>query len=96
MDQKRHFDRAPVTSDLPPRTDIGSSVCLKGTNLRHGTRTSGLVEGHADPLLFAPDDVTRNVRAIRLKDKIEKIGDVAGVSNLERRPPKWICRRLSS
>ena len=46
----------------------------------------GSVEGHADPLLFAPDDVTRNVRAIRLKDKIEMIGDVAGASNFERRP----------
>jgi hypothetical protein len=46
----------------------------------------GLVEGHADPLLFAPDDVTRNVRAVRLNDKIETIGDVAGVSNFERRP----------
>ena len=45
-----------------------------------------LVEGHADPLLFAPYDVTRNVRAIRLKNKIETIGDVAGVSDFERRP----------
>jgi hypothetical protein len=62
-------------------------VFLRGqVNARIETRTSGLVEGHADPLLFAPDDVTRNVRAIRLKDKIEKIGDVLGVSNLERRP----------
>ena len=46
----------------------------------------GLVEGHADPLPFAPDDVTRNVRAVRFKDKIKTIGDVAGVSNFERRP----------
>ena len=46
----------------------------------------GLVEGHTYPLVFAPDDVTRNVRALHLKDKIETIGDVAGVSNFERRP----------
>ncbi len=46
----------------------------------------GSVEGHADPLLFAPDDVTRNVRTVRLKDKIETIGEVAGASNFERRP----------
>jgi hypothetical protein len=46
----------------------------------------GLVQGHADPLPFAPDDVTRNVRTVCFKDKIKTIGDVAGVSNFERRP----------
>jgi hypothetical protein len=46
----------------------------------------GLIERHADPLLLAPDDVTGNLRAVRLKDKIETLGDVAGVSNIERRP----------
>jgi hypothetical protein len=45
-----------------------------------------LVEGHADLLLLAPDDVTGNVRAIRLKDKVETLGDVVAVSNIERRP----------
>ncbi len=48
--------------------------------------SSELVEGHADPLLFAPDDVTRYVRAIRLEEKIEEIGDVAGVIDFERGP----------
>jgi hypothetical protein len=46
----------------------------------------GLIERHADSLLLAPDDVTGNLRAVRLKDKIETLGDVAGVSNIERRP----------
>src|SRR5882757_6772536 len=53
-------------------------------NLRHCTRTRtwGLVEGHADPILLAPDDVTGNVRAVRLK--VETLGDVVGLGNLER------------
>ena len=46
----------------------------------------GLIERHADPLLLAPDDVTGNLRAVRLKDKIDTLGGVAGVSNIERRP----------
>jgi hypothetical protein len=63
----------------------------------HCRRTSGLlVKGHADSFLAAPDDVTRCVCAVRLRDKIETIGDVVGVSNFKRRPPKWKCRRLSS
>jgi hypothetical protein len=45
-----------------------------------------IVEDHADSLLVAPDDATRNVRTIRFKDKIEMIGDVEGVSNFERCP----------
>ena len=44
-----------------------------------------LVEGHADPLLLAPDDVTGNVRIVRLKDKVEALGDVVGACNLDRR-----------
>jgi hypothetical protein len=38
----------------------------------------GLVEGHADPLLLAPDNVTGNVRAVRLKDKVKTLGNVVG------------------
>src|ERR1700682_2065082 len=66
------------------------SACLKGANLRHCTRTRtwGLVEGHADPVLFAPADRTGNVRAVRLKNKVETLGDVVGLGNLERRPRK--------
>jgi hypothetical protein len=45
--------------------------------------SSNLVEGDADPFLLAPDDMTGNVRAVRLKDKIEAHGDVVGASNLE-------------
>ena len=45
-----------------------------------------LVEGHADLLRLAPDDVTGNVRAVRLKEKVEMLGNVEGVSNVERRP----------
>jgi hypothetical protein len=44
-----------------------------------------LVEGHADPILFAPDDVTGNVPVVHLKDQIEALGDVVGASNLDRR-----------
>jgi hypothetical protein len=44
------------------------------------------VEGHADPLLLAPDNVTGNVRAVRLKDKVKTLGNVVGVGNIERRP----------
>ena len=57
------------------------------TDTRQGRRDRRrLIERHAYPLLLAPDDVTGNVRAVRLKDKIETLGDVAGVSNIERRP----------
>jgi hypothetical protein len=45
----------------------------------------GLVEGHADPLVLTPNDVTGNVRFVRLKDKLETLGNVAGVGNIERR-----------
>ena len=44
-----------------------------------------LVEGHADPLLLAPDDVTGNARVVRLKEKVEPLGDVVGAINLDRR-----------
>ena len=44
-----------------------------------------LVERDADPILLAPDDTTGNVRVVRLKGKIEALGDVAGTINLERR-----------
>ena len=46
----------------------------------------GLVERHADSLLSTPDDVTGNVRAVRLKEKVETLRDVVGVGNIERRP----------
>ena len=45
-----------------------------------------LVEGHADPLLLSPDDVTGNVRSIGLDDKVETLGDVVGIRNIQRRP----------
>jgi hypothetical protein len=44
-----------------------------------------LVEGHADPFLLPPDDMTGDVRVVRLKDKIEALGDVVGARNLDRR-----------
>jgi hypothetical protein len=45
-----------------------------------------LVEGHADLLPLAPDDVTGNARAVRFKEEIETPGDLVGVTNLERGP----------
>ena len=45
-----------------------------------------LVKGHADPLLLPPDDVAGNLRAVRLEDELEMLGDVVGVGNIERRP----------
>ena len=44
-----------------------------------------LIEGDADPILLAPDDVTGDARAVRLKDKIKMLGDVVGASNFDRR-----------
>jgi hypothetical protein len=38
-----------------------------------------LVEGHADLLRSGPDDVAGNVRAVRLKDQVETLGEVEGV-----------------
>jgi hypothetical protein len=45
-----------------------------------------LVERHAYPLLLAPDDVTRNVRVVRLNDKVKTLGNIVGLGNIERRP----------
>ena len=86
--QKRRFHCGPAASGLPQSTDIIRParlvrlvpICDIASERR------GLVEGHPDRLPFAPDDVTRNVRAVRFKDKIKTIGDVAGVGNFERRP----------
>jgi hypothetical protein len=35
---------------------------------------------------LAPDDATGNVRAVRLKDEVEMLGDAVGLGNIERRP----------
>ncbi len=43
------------------------------------------VKGDADPILLAPDDVTGDARVVRLKDKIEMLGDVVGAGNFDRR-----------
>jgi hypothetical protein len=69
-----------------PTDIIGTGRHVVKVPTSNFTRTSGLVEDHADPVLFAPNNVTRNERAVRPKDKIETLGDVVGVSNIERRP----------
>jgi hypothetical protein len=88
-------------SDLEPRFTCqacgrrGARMCgLIGNRLKHILKRGWrrrfddpiLVEGHANPLLLAPDDVTGNVRAVRPKDKVETLGDVEGIRNIERRP----------
>jgi hypothetical protein len=45
-----------------------------------------LVEGYADLLPLAPDDMTGNMRAVGLKDEVETLGEVEGVRNIECRP----------
>jgi hypothetical protein len=49
---------------------VVSAKCQSAT--LHTNSTWGLVEGHADPLLLAPDDVTGYVRSVCLKDKVER------------------------
>jgi hypothetical protein len=44
-----------------------------------------LVEGHADLLVLAPDDVTGNARTISPEEKIETLGDIEGVADFQRR-----------
>jgi hypothetical protein len=59
----------------------------RSANTPYGRRRHPvLVEGHADLLPLTPDDVTGSVRVVRLKNKVEALGDVVGVSNLDRRP----------
>jgi hypothetical protein len=41
------------------------------------------VESHADPLIFAPDDVTGNLRAVHLEEEVESVGNVGGIGNFE-------------
>ena len=55
-----------------------------------------LVEGYADLLPLPPDDVTRNVRAVRLKDEIETLRNLKRVGDVRAPLPKWKCRGLSS
>jgi len=45
-----------------------------------------LVEGYADLLTLPPDDATRNVRAVRLKDQVETLRNLKRVGDVERRP----------
>src|SRR5665647_1413700 len=79
--QSRRFDPMPITSGVPRSTDIlrvsrhvsNVPICDIARERR------GLVEGHADPLLLAPNNVTGNVRAVRLKDKVKTLGNVVGV-----------------
>src|SRR5271166_6486373 len=52
----------------------------------------GLVEGHADPLVLAPNDVAGNMRVVRLKEKAKTLGNVVGLSNIECRPEMVISR----
>jgi hypothetical protein len=59
---------------------------MMGSAARSGLKCWALVEGYADLLPLAPDDVTGNVRAVCLKDQFETLGDVEGVTNIERRP----------
>ena len=61
-------------------------VLLPGSPCQISCEIRGLVESYADPLPLTPNDVTGDVRAVRLKDKVETLGDVVGVSNIERRP----------
>ena len=78
----------PITSGVPRSTDIlrvsrhvsNVPICDIARERR------GLVEGHADPLLLAPDNVTGNVRTVSLKDKVETLGNFVGVGDIERRP----------
>jgi hypothetical protein len=44
-----------------------------------------LVEGYADLLVLAPNDMTGNACAVRPEDEFETLGDVERVGNLERR-----------
>jgi hypothetical protein len=90
MGQSRRFDRRPVASAFPQQPDLitlaqhVSKVPISG--IARERERWGLVEGHADSLLLAPDDVTGNVRAVRLKEKVETLRDGVGVGNIERRP----------
>jgi len=40
-----------------------------------------LVKSHADPLIFAPDHVTGNLRAVGLEEEVELVGNVGGIGN---------------
>ena len=45
-----------------------------------------LIESHADLLVLAPNEMTRNPRPIILEDKIKTLRDIVVLSNVERRP----------
>ena len=88
LSQTRYFGGAPTTSGLPPAIDnltlrqhvSNVPICDIARERR------GLIEGHADPLLLAPDNVTGNVRTVSLKDKVETLGNFVRVRDIERRP----------
>ena len=78
----------PITSGVPRSTDIlrvsrhvsNVPICDIARERR------GLVEGHADPLLLAPNNVTGNVRTVSLKDKVETLGNFVGVGDSSAAP----------
>jgi hypothetical protein len=47
--------------------------------------TASLIEGYADLLFSAPNDVAGNARAV-LEGQVETIGNVTRIGNIERRP----------
>jgi hypothetical protein len=53
------------------------------SNIREPAQV-GLFEGNADPLILTPDNATRNARAVRLKEKVETLGGVLGIGDLQR------------
>jgi hypothetical protein len=52
------------------------------------------VEGDADPFLLPPDDMTGDVRVVRLEDQIEALGDVVGASTRNQESAKRALRRF--
>lgn len=49
-------------------------------------RAIQLIEGHANPLLFAPYDVAGPVHIVGLDDQFESVGDVERAENFKRSP----------
>jgi hypothetical protein len=85
--QKATLGTGNATSVVPPGPDIAGQAGHVGfvPTCDIARERRGSVEGHADPLLLTPYDVTGNVRAVSLKDKVEMLWDVV-LGNIERRP----------
>jgi hypothetical protein len=73
--------RIPATL---PVSAAGVTVTCPGAARPRSVGGTHLLEGYANPLIITPCNATRNARFVRLEEKVEALGNVLGIGNLQR------------